>query len=278
MPAFRYLFCINPGRSGSQFLAELLATDPQVAAFHEAAPKMNADTLRLVERQPYADTYAARRHKADACRALLLAAGPAKRVYAETSHMFIKTFADVAMREFNPARGEHVGILILRRELSRVVKSFVELGIYTPRNPYWPDWMPSVEACTRAIEPAAPEATLTSVERTVTYLVDIEARAQRFRREYPHADVFETRLEALTSRNDDGAEARRLFAWAGLEVNEQTLAVAGGQAVNDRARRKTALGTAPLTYEEAAAAVQAYLARCRRAGVELPASLATNPL
>jgi hypothetical protein len=34
----RYLFCINAGRSGSNYLAELLATAQGVAAFHEAEP------------------------------------------------------------------------------------------------------------------------------------------------------------------------------------------------------------------------------------------------
>ena len=90
--------------------------------------------------------------------------------------------------------------MILRRELARVVKSFVELGIYTERNAAWPDWMPSVEARTRAIDPPASEASLTSLERIIAYLVDTEARAQRFLRDYPGVRVFETRLEGHRRR------------------------------------------------------------------------------
>lgn len=266
----RFLFCINSGRSGSRFLAGLFATDERVAAFHEAEPKMTGDSLRLIERQSYAETYAARRHKAAACRALLTA-GAGKTVYAETSHMFIKTFFDVAMAELT-ADGASVGVVILRRELARVVKSFAELGIYTDRNGAWPNWMPSVEARTRAIDPPAPEASLTNLERTIAYLVDTEARAQRFLHEYPAARVFETRLEAVGS---EPGEIRRLFAWAGLTVGDATLALAN-KPVNERLRRKAAISSG-ISYEECVQAVEHYLERCRRAGITPPASLALEP-
>ena len=222
----RFIFCINSGRSGSQYLSTLLGTDPGVAAFHEAPPEMNGDLLRLAEREPYAATYGARRFKADAVRALL-ARQPGRSVYAETNHMFIKTFFDVAMREF---AGERVGVVLLRRELAAVVRSFAELGIFTPRNTVWPAWMSDPYALTRAIEPAAPTGTLDALETTVAYLVDIEARAQRFLREYPRADVFETRIEAFA----DAGEIERLFAWAGLTVNDANAGVA--RAAGQRAQ------------------------------------------
>ncbi len=72
---------------------------------------MNGDLLRLAEREPYAATYAARRFKADAVRALL-ARTPGRRAYAETNHMFIKTFFDVAMREFAAVEGARVGVVL----------------------------------------------------------------------------------------------------------------------------------------------------------------------
>ena len=210
-----FFFCINSGRSGSQYLATLFGTDPQVAAFHEAPPEMTGDFLRLIEREPYEATYAARRFKAAAVRELL-ARQPGQSVYAETNHMFIKTFFDVAMAELgSAASGERVGVILLRRELAAVVKSFAELGMFTARNTVWPAWMSSPYARTRAIEPAAPEGTLDALETTVAYLVDIEARAQRFLRDYPRADVFHTRIEAFA----DPAEIERLYAWAGLTVN-----------------------------------------------------------
>lgn len=265
----RFLFCINPGRSGSRYLSGLFGSVAEVASFHEAPPPMTGDFLRLAERQPYPETYAARRHKADACRALL-AAEPGKNVYAETNHMFIKTFFDVVVNELAP--GASVGVVILRRELARTVKSFVELGIYTERNHAWPDWMGSVEATTRAVDPAVPEKTLTSIERTVAYLVDIEARAQRFRKDFPAVPVFETRLEAIGS---DVEEVQRLFAWCGLTQNAATRSLIGKPA-NERTKRKAAVG-ASISYDACIEAVEEYLERCRKTGIKLPGTLARSP-
>ena len=270
MPPPSYFFCINPGRSGSQYLANLLGSDPDVAAFHEAPPEMNGGLLRLAEGEPYAATYAARRFKAAAVRELL-ARTPGRRVYAETNHMFIKTFFDVAMREFSEVEGARVGIVLLRREVAAVVKSFAELGMFTKRNTVWPAWMSSPYAATRAIEPAAPEGTLDALETTVAYLVDIEARAQRFRRDYPAADLFETRIEAFA----DPAEIERLFAWAGLAVNDQTRAMCN-RPVNERKARKAIIG-ATVSRAACDAAVARYLRRCADAGIVVPPTLALSP-
>ena len=269
-PTRQFLFCINSGRCGSQYLATLLGTDPGVAAYHEAPPEMTGDFLRLAEREPYEASYAVRRFKAAAAREILVRQ-PDKSVYTETNHMFIKTFFDVAMAELGgAASGERVGIVLLRRELAAVVKSFAELGIFTARNTVWPAWMSSPYARTRAIEPAAPEGTLDALETTVAYLVDIEARAQRFLRDYPYADVFETRIEAF----DEPAETGRLFAWAGLAVNDDARAMCS-RPVNERKARKAMIGA---TVERAACetAVSRYLQRCAGAGIVVPPTLAVS--
>ena len=123
-------------------------------------------------------------------------------------------------------------------------------------------------AATRAIEPAAPAGTLDALETTVAYLVDIEARAQRFLRDHPAANVFETRIEAFA----DEGEIERLFAWAGLEANDETRALRN-RPVNERKARKAIIGAA-VTRAECDAAVARYLARCADAGVVVPPTLA----
>ena len=265
-----FIFCINSGRSGSQYLATLLGTSPQVAAFHEAPPEMTGEILRLAELEPYEATYAARRFKADAIRDLL-SQEPDRHLYAEMNHMFIKTFFDVVMREFSFG-SERVGIVILRRELVSVVKSFAELGYFTERNPVWPAWMISPYARTRAIEPAAPEGTLDALETTVAYLVDIEARALRFLLAYPHADVFETRIEAFA----DIGEIARLFAWAGLPVNDAAQAMRNWP-LNERKERKAIIG-ATVHRQQCEDAVSRYLQRCADADIAIPPTLALSPL
>ena len=262
----RYIFSINSGRSGSHYLADLLATAPEVASYHETDPKMIGDVLRSIERHPYADSYHARRYKAAACRDLL-DVQTGKTVYAETSHMFIKTFFDVVMAELTA-----VGVVLLRRELAQVLKSFIELGMYTDRNPYWPHWMPGAEAHTRAIDPPAPDASLTTTERTIAYLIDNEARAQRFLQNYPAANVYEARLEALGNNRE---EMLRLFDWAGITATDASHEMIG-KRVNQRPHRKNAMA-ASVTYEECVDAIENYLERCRGVGIEVPTTLALDP-
>lgn len=267
-PRFRYLFTIASGRSGTRYLTDLLGADSRVDASHEPAPKIHADFLHRTEREGLAATYADRRFKADAVRDRLAAGGSAgKTVYAETSHMFVKTFGDVVARELTD-----VGVIHLRRELALVVKSFVELGIFTDRNPAWPDWMPPADSPGRAVEPAAPLADLPPAERVVAHLVDIEARGERFRREHPEIPVFEARLEALVQ---SPGEAERLFAWAGLDFNAEAVS-RRVRRTNDRAHRKDLIAT-PIDRETCAAAVDRYLSRMRARGIPVPAGLAVAP-
>src|SRR5271163_992947 len=110
----RYIFCINAGRSGSNYLAELLATAQGVAAFHEAEPWMHGAPLHRLNVEPLSSSYAERRVKLDGI-ARLLAERPWAGVYAETNHMFIKTFFDVVIDEL-----ANVEVIHLRRDPTRV--------------------------------------------------------------------------------------------------------------------------------------------------------------
>ena len=56
----RLIFCINPGRSGSKYLAELLGTAVEVDSYHEPEPKMIGDYLRMVTDHPYGETLSRR--------------------------------------------------------------------------------------------------------------------------------------------------------------------------------------------------------------------------
>src|SRR4051794_15459968 len=92
----KLIFCINSGRSGSKYLAQLLGTARNVKAHHEAEPKMNGEFIDMINTQPLEATREKRRVKVNAIVDLLRASGR-KDVYAETNHTFIKTFYDVVL-------------------------------------------------------------------------------------------------------------------------------------------------------------------------------------
>ena len=50
--------------------------------------------------------------------------------------------------------GHKIDIVVLRRDLAFVLKSFVELGYFSPRNPLSFEWMSSPNAATAALASA----------------------------------------------------------------------------------------------------------------------------
>lgn len=251
----RSIFCISPGRSGTAYLAGLLGSAAGVEAHHEAEPQMIGPYLRMIERAPYPASYAGRRFKAAA-----IAAGRAP-VYADTSHMFVKTFHDVVVREC-----EGVEVVILRRPLARVLKSFVELS-YLDRHRVSYDWMSSPNAATAAIRAIDADDRLDGVDRALAYLIDVEARAVRFRREHPTVPVHEFTLGEIC----EPAGVRRLFDALRLSPT-RTTPERIGRLVNDKAAMKAEFAC-PISIEACERRIERHLARAAALGIEPPASL-----
>lgn len=256
----RYLFCINAGRSGSNYLAEILATAQGVAAFHEAEPTMHGEPLHQVNSAPLSSSYAERRVKVDGI-VRLLAERPWAITYAETNHMFIKTFFDVVVNELHG-----VEVIYLRRDPAHVLKSFVELGYFSSLNPVWPDWMSSPNAVTAAHRALDQDHALDQYDRCIAYLYDIHARAARFRRDYPHIVVHEVRLEDIVEL--EGALA--LFDRLRVTPTTRTAEVAG-RVVNDRPHVKERISN-PADLAECRRRLDEYSARAgaQSTGAQVP--------
>ena len=96
---------------------------------------MTGSYLRRVQNAPLSQSMLPRRIKIAAINRRLAAMEP-QQVYAETSHMFIKTFADVVLDYY-----QNVEVIVLRRQLDQVLRSCMELGWFSQRNPIWQLWM-----------------------------------------------------------------------------------------------------------------------------------------
>ena len=127
----RLIFAISSGRAGSGFLARLLASSPDVKAQHEPAPRMCGAYLKMAMRADLKASYEMRKVKVMAINLKLLFFSE-HIAYAETNHMFIKTFFDVVMDYYR-----NVDVIVLRRPMHKVLKSFVELGYFSDKNSHW---------------------------------------------------------------------------------------------------------------------------------------------
>ncbi len=243
----RLVFSINSGRSGSQFLAEVLSTAKEVCGYHEPEPKMNREYLEMINRLPYQATRTARVIKCQAIADVLRQMEPGQ-VYAETTQMFIKTFHDVVLEEFH-----NVEVVLLRRDLAHVLRSFVEMGYFSNRNAYWDKWMSSPAAATAALRPRREYSTLDQFDRCIAYLLDIEARGARFRREYRHVPVHEVQLDSL----DQYSAVEELFAALRISTTSKTEG-ACRQRINERNAVKQQINN-PTTLETCHARLERYL-------------------
>ena len=269
----RLLFCINPGRSGSEYLAKLLGTAGEVLSFHEAEPTMTGSFLYRVNSLGFRQTYQERLVKANAINEALSAMPKGKSVYADTSHMFVKTFADVIVGNF-----QNIEVLILRRDPSHVLRSFVRMGYFRfPPGQWpdwtnewpdwmkvWPDWMSSPSAVTRAIEPIDIDSRMDHVDRCIAYLLDMEARTQRFQETYPWVKCHPMRVESLNDR----AAVRGVFKQLRITFTDETDSLVG-HATNQRPRAKAMQG---LDIDEAHCRqrIADYCQRAEGMGIKIP--------
>lgn len=237
------IFCISSGRAGSGFLATLLNASPRCIARHEPWPRMIGSVLdEVILRGLEATPQRAAKNRAIA---RYLRNQPADTVYAELSHMFIKTFHDVVVDYFTNIR-----IVSLRRDLSQVLRSFVELGYFTSEDPHWPLWMhdPLVNS---GLEGRWPGGAPDAIDRAIAYLFDIEARREHFEAGHPEL-VVRAQLDAITK--PDGA--RHLFDALHLPWSAEAERVCG-QRENTRQHLKRLRGR-PISIQECADRIDRY--------------------
>ena len=261
----RLIFSINAGRSGSSYLNKLMGTAKNVTSFHEPYPAMagryvpsfRKPLTSLKQRLIYPAIRVKKYHKVVGVKEILQTM-PADHVYAESNHMFILSFYDIVLDHF-----KNVQVINLRRYLPRVLKSYVELGHYTPGHDLTFFWAVSPNNRTAAVRALAPDKDLDQVDICIAYLIDIEARAQRFLKEYPHIKVVDARLESL----NDPEYVHSFFGKLGLEPTEETDAVLG-KVVYQRTKEKE--DYPEVTEEYCEERILQYIQRCKEKGIEIP--------
>ena len=252
----RHIFSINPGRAGSGFLSELLATDKRVQSYHEPRPRMTGSWMV----RALADLEGSREERRVKVSGInfLAAMRPARQIYAETSHMFCKSFHDVVLGAYSD-----VDVIILRRDIAETLKSFLDLGFFGSGDVAWPMWMHRPEEHGSFLRIPPDFVPRNATEQAILYLVDIEKRAQTLPSLYPEARFHAYRLEEIA--RPEGA--RRLFASLGLEWAEASDA-ATRRLVNRRSERKT--GRVAVGLDECNVLISDFETRFAALGGEIP--------
>jgi len=208
----RLIFTISPGRAGSEYLATLLNTAENIHALHEPRPRMNGRILEMAMGKPPGESYGQRRIKLLGINRSLSHLD-SDTIYAETSHMFIKSFHDVVLDYY-----ENVEVIILRRPLHKILKSFIELGFFSSINPVAARWMHKPGSANSVAELLKPLDEMDQYEKCIAYLLDIEALARAFTLNHPDIKTHEITLDSIT----ESGGARRLFQQLGARWTEES--------------------------------------------------------
>lgn len=226
----RLVFCATTGRSGSEFLTSLLNGHRRIDAAHERPLRMSCKWLRMVSYLGYEATYNARQIKTAAINSTLQRL-PNTGVYADISHLFIKTHADIVFDAYEHSR---INVISLRRHPFDVAKSFFELDFLGGSGKsVWPDWF---------ILPTAPSSHFrVSLEEIDSHfelifatLIETEMRVKFFRDCTPSVNWIDVTLEDIIT--EEGATA--LFSKLDLSPPKDLVRLLA--PVNHRAEMKQA--------------------------------------
>lgn len=189
-----FVFVATPGRTGTKTLAKLCTAVPNCAAFHEPRPNMNGSILNAYsQNQKNVVEKYFKNYKVPAIYKACLD----KTNYVETSHIFIKCFSDLAVKEF----GQRMKVIHLQRDRHAVARSWMRMSS-VPGKGFQGPWLP---------DPYAPEHYIKYEDiikhspdfnheyfKCLWYWYETEAQVLFFKKQFPHIPVLKLDTEDLS--------------------------------------------------------------------------------
>ena len=115
--SIKYIFCISTGRSGTAYLSKLLGQLDNCSAYHEQKPVLHNEIMR-----DYLDGNEVTLKK-EFTKKLEYIRQNRNAIYADTSHIFIKSFG---WELPNHIPQNEIGVVILKRNKEKVVRALAE--------------------------------------------------------------------------------------------------------------------------------------------------------
>lgn len=239
------IFCISPGRAGSKYLQNVLDVSENMIARHEPEPKMTGQYLQNVildgKRE---ETFEERAHiKLNAIREVLEGTS-VNVVYAETSHMFIKTFEDVVLQKLGNVA--QISIIFLHRPAKNTIYSQLQLGWFTKGHSGKNNWYYDASDVHASERQSSFRTNSSSrLDALIGYNVDVlqrglqldkEIRRRHKRKEWKHVRIFESLLMDISGEAEAGVY--RLLSNMGLTVDEKKLSLLSTHDKNARNVKK----------------------------------------
>lgn len=139
----KYIFCINTGRSGSDYLSKLIDNIPEICSTHEPQPIMNTTPMYEYLHGNKSLINGLMHNKVESIRHLK----KDSKVYLETNHCFIKGFG---WEIVNYIPKHEIGVIVLKRDHESIIDSYLRIGS-NPFSNAGPNWLitPNNDAITK---------------------------------------------------------------------------------------------------------------------------------
>lgn len=258
------IFCLSPGRGGTKHLRNVLDASRNVRSFHEPPPTMTGSTLtEVILEGRRKETFTSRAiGKLSAIREQLDGT-MMDVVYAETSHMFVKTFADVVLDNIGDVA--NISIVDLHRPTSHIVASQIRLGWFKKEHSGLGRWYYDVNGV-HSSERVLKLSTIaeinvldnsteqSAIDKAIAYVADVRVRSDRLRE---RVDYMHTQgkwgnvrvIDADVRHLDKTENAQKLLRQLGIEPEPRRLELLPQQDDNERELRKDKVA-ATVTIDE----------------------------
>jgi hypothetical protein len=207
----RYIFSINPGRSGSHYLSELFQHAAGCSANHEPEPRLQEAEMVAFN---HGDEAPMRALLPEKLAAMEEAAGG--KVYVETTHFFIMGFGWLLPEHLEE---EEMAAIIVRRDPKLVGEGWLRIN----RVPGTEKARHSVLKPGAAKNLSRPAANASPLELCEWHAREIYLRADAYRKKFPRVKYVEVSLEDL----NDLAKVTAMFAACGLKPLPDLATVVG---------------------------------------------------
>jgi hypothetical protein len=187
--SIEYIFSINTGRSGSDYLTELFAQADNAVSIHEGVPIMNgAPMVAFNNGNPAVLRALMPRKMAE----IATKKKSASTIYCETNHSYIKGWGYLLPDAYIPQ--EQIAVVILRRDPEKIAQSLLRIHNVPGATTWTRTWWLTPGASSNL---SAPPPGASPLDLCRWYVAETELRAQDYQRRFPRITYIECNLEQL---------------------------------------------------------------------------------
>jgi len=212
----KYIFSINSGRSGSDYLTKLLSCSTSTVSIHEGFPIMNGI--------PMVDFNNGNESKLSALMPLKIeqirkSVGQQNKVYCETNHSFIKGWGYLLPNGYIPQT--EIAVIVLRRNIEDSIYSLLRVHDVPGFNQSGLTWYLPINS-KRNLSHILVED-LSPYDACKWYINEINLRAEKYKSDFPEITYIECDLEELNNYNF----VLQLFRKLGLNPTDDLKSICG---------------------------------------------------